>query len=201
MSQVLMRGRGGRVCLPDPATTMIDRADGGQLVLYPPRRVWDRTALTRDELIAWHVLIAATAHAMLETLPQLAGGCLNYWDAGNWALNPEAAPAGPKDPRLARVLHQHLCGRSPASADLAWQWGESPFFPAYRDRIAWSAGKAPFTAAECLAIVDRTCLTLREHYGEPDAQGIVCAPCARCGYPAPVDEVDDATRKCPACRG
>ena len=52
MSHVLMRGRGGRVCLPDPATTMIDRADGGQLVLYPPRRVWDRTALTREELTA-----------------------------------------------------------------------------------------------------------------------------------------------------
>ena len=51
MSHVIMRGSGGRVCLPDPATTMIDRADGGQLVLYPPRRVWDRTALTRLSLI------------------------------------------------------------------------------------------------------------------------------------------------------
>ncbi len=86
MSHVLVRATGGTVSLPDPATIMIDRADGGQLVLHPPRRVWDRTALTRDELVAWHLLIAATARAMLETLPQLEGGCLNYWDAGNWAL-------------------------------------------------------------------------------------------------------------------
>lgn len=200
MSHVLMRGSGGRVCLPDPATTMIDRADGGQLVLYPPRRVWDRTALTRDELIAWHVLIAATARAMLDTLPQLAGGCLNYWDAGNWALNPAAEPVGPKDPRVARVLHQHLCGRSPHSADGAWQWGESPFFPAYVDRFTWSAGKAAFTAAECAAIVYRTLAVLRDVYAEPAAQGIVSAPCGACGYPTPHDDLDPATARCPACR-
>ena len=200
MSHVLMRGTGGRVCLPDPATTMIDRADGGQLVLYPPRRVWDRTALTRDELVAWHLLIASTARAMLDTLPQLAGGCLNYWDAGNWALNPAAEPAGPKDPRTARVLHQHLCGRSPHSSDGAWQWGESPFFPAYVDRFAWSAGKAPFTAAESVAIVERTVTVLREAYGEPAAQDITSAACGACGYPAPLDDLDPATTRCPACQ-
>lgn len=200
MSHVLMRGRGGRVCLPDPATTMIDRADGGQLVLHPPRRVWDRTALTRDELIDWHLLIAATARAMLETLPQLAGGCLNYWDAGNWALNPAAEPAGPKDPRTARVLHQHLCGRSPQSTDGAWQWGESPFFPAYVDRLAWSEGKTAFTAAECAAIVARTLDVLRDAYAEPDAQGITSAPCGACAYPTPLADLDAATARCPTCQ-
>lgn len=200
MSHVLMRGSGGAVCLPDPATIMIDRADGGQLVVYPPRRVWDRTALTRDELVAWDLLIAATARAMLDTLPQLAHGCLNYWDAGNWALNAAADPAGPKDPRAARALHQHLCGRSPHAADPAWQWGESPFFPAYADRFVWSRGKAPFTAAESQAIVARAVVVLREVYGEASAQAIASGPCGTCGYPAPAEDLDAATGRCPACR-
>lgn len=199
MSHVLMRGRGGRVCLPDPATTMIDRANGGQLVLYPVRQVWDRTALTREELIAWHLLIAATARAMLDT-PQLAGGCLNYWDAGNWALNAHADPPGPKAPHRARVLHQHLCGRSPHSTDGAWQWGEAPFFPAYVERLAWSAGKAPFTPAECVTIVEVTRTVLRDVYAEPAAQGISSTVCGSCGYPTPAEDLDPATGRCPDCR-
>jgi len=185
------------VCLPDPATTMIDRADGGQLVLYPPRRVWDRTALTPDELVAWHVLIAATARAMLETLPQLAGGCLNYWDAGNWALNPAAPPAGPKTGRTHRVLHQHLVGRSPASTDPSWAWGESPFFPAFADRFAWSAGKSALTPGECAAIVARAAVVLREVYGEPSADGTATGLCAGCAYPTPL--VDLTSSRCPEC--
>lgn len=197
MSHVLMRGRGGTVCLPDPATIMIDRADGGQLVVYPPRRVWDRTALTRDELVAWDLLIAATARAMLEVLPQLDGGCLNYWDAGNWALNVAAPPAGPKRGPDARVLHHHLCGRSPRSQDPSWTWGESPFFPAYADRIAWSRGKRALTPQECAAIVARAAAVLRDVYLEGDAQGIATAACSGCGYPTPLSDL--ALRACPAC--
>lgn len=200
MSHVLVHGRGGRVCLPDPESVMIDRADGGQLVLYPPRRVWDRTALTSDELSAWHVLIAAAARAMLDTLPQLAGGCLNYWDSGNWALHPVANPPGPKDPRVARVLHQHLCGRSPSSTDPTWQWGEQPSFPAYADRVAWSVGKSVLTAAECVAIVGRIVSALREVYGDPTAQDITSGPCGACGYPAPTADLDPVSGRCPACR-
>lgn len=198
MSHVLMRGRGGTVCLPDPATIMIDRVDGGQLVVYPPRRVWDRTVLTRDELVAWDLLVAATASAMLETLPQLDGGCLNYWDAGNWALNAAAAPEGPKRGPEARVLHLHLCGRSPRSTDPSWAWGESPFFPAFADRFTWSRGKHALTPGECGAVVARTVTGLQARYDEADALGIHSRPCAVCAYPAPV--ADLAGGACPRCR-
>ncbi len=199
MSHVLVRATGGSVSLPDPATIMIDRADGGQLVLHPSRRVWDRTALTRDELIAWHLLIAATARAMLETLPQLEGGCLNYWDAGNWALNPVADPPGPKTARASRVLHQHLCGRSPRSVDPSWTWGESPFFPTFADRHRWSAGKKALTPDECAAIVARAVEVLRSTYDDSAAQGIDSRACTVCTYPAPAGDLVDGT--CPACRG
>lgn len=198
MSHVLMRTRGGTVCQPDPATIMLDRADGGQLVVYPPRPVWDRTALTRDELVDWNLLVAAAARAMLEALPQLEGGCVNYWDAGNWALNAAAPPLGPKTGREHRVLHLHLCGRSPRSTDPSWAWGESPFFPPYADRLAWSRGRQPLSAGECAAIVERAGQVLREAYGEADALGLDSRACAACGYPAPAADLVDA--RCPACR-
>lgn len=199
MSHVLMRTRGGTVCQPDPATIMLDRADGGQLVVYPPRRVWDRTALTREELVDWNLLVASVARAMLETLPQLAGGCINYWDAGNWALNPAAPPAGPKTAPEYRVLHLHLCGRSPRSTDASWAWGESPFFPPYAERFAWSRGKQPLTPAECAGIVTRAAEVLRGTYGAADALGLDSLTCTTCGYPTPAgDLVGD---RCGTCRG
>jgi hypothetical protein len=197
MSHVLMRSTGGSVCLPDPATIMIDRADGGQLVVYPPRRVWDRTALSRDELTAWNLLVAAAAKAMLDVLPQLDGGCLNYWDAGNWAVNDAAPPVGAKAGPAHRVLHLHLCGRSRHSTDPSWAWGESPFFPRYDDRFAWSRGKRPLAAEECRAIVERTTVVLRETYGVFDALGIVTGSCADCGYPTPAGELSGD--RCTAC--
>lgn len=199
MSHVLFRGVGGSVALPDRRTIMIDRRDGGQLVVYPPRRVWDRTALDAAELTQWNLLVAATAAAMLDTVPQLADGCVNYWDAGNWALHDEAAPAGPKTGPAHRVLHQHVVGRSPASTDPSWAWGESPFFPRFSDRYAWSAGKAPLTPAECVVLVTRLAQVLAERYAVLDAADGAASVCAQCGYPTPIADLDPGTSLCPDC--
>ena len=196
MSHVLYRGAGGTVTLPDLRTIMIDRRDGGQLVVHPARRVWDRTALDAAELTQWNFLVAATATAMLDTLPQLHGGCVNYWDAGNWALNPDAPPAGPKSGPEHRVLHQHLIGRSRQSADASWAWGEAPFYPAFKDRFAWSHGKAPLTAAECGVLALRLAQALVDGYGV--ASAAPSAACAQCGYPTPAEDVDSSGR-CPEC--
>ena len=199
MAHVLFRSAGGSVTLPDPRTIMIDRHDGGQLVVHPPRRVWDRTALEAAELTQWNVLVAATAAAMLDTLPQLRDGCVNYWDAGNWALNAEAAPAGLKTGPACRVLHQHVIGRSPGSTDPSWAWGESPFFPRFTDRFAWSAGKAPLTPAECAGLVARLSQVLIERYGVDPEAAATTAVCASCGYPAPAVDLDADTGACPGC--
>lgn len=195
MSHVLFRGAGGTVTLPDPATIMIDREDGGQIVVHPPRRVWDRIALDRDELTQWNFLVAATAEAMLDTLPQLRDGCINYWDAGNWALNVEAPPVGPKAGPAHRVLHLHVIGRSPHSDDPSWQWGESPFYPRFADRFVWSQGKSPLTAAECGVLVSRLGHLLFDRYGVAVTPSGVCA---RCRYPAPAGDLD-AAGACRAC--
>ena len=136
---------------------------------------------------------------MLECLPQLDGGCVNYWDAGNWALNDAAEPAGPKRGPAHRVLHQHVIGRSRHSSDPDWRWGESPFFPAFADRLAWSRGKASLTPAECAAIVGAGARRAAE-------RATACRPatcrrastCVTCGYPAP-RRWSTSTGRCATC--
>ena len=191
LPKILLSCAGGKVCLPD--LPLIDRGDGGHLVIDPPRDVWDRTELTREELSFWERLIAATAKAMLTQLPQLKDGCLNYWDAGNWALNEAAPPSGHKTGKGARHLHLHLFGRNPHAKHKDWKWGESPFFPAYKDRLAWAAEFQPLTAVESAAVVASAVRNLKTIYGVPAAQIAVSQPCATCGYPFP------GKGPCPSC--
>ena len=153
-SHTLLRTPGGSLMLP--TSLMVDRGDGGHLVVDPPRDVWERSELYASELAAWSFLVAAAGRAMLDALPQLAGGCINYWEAGNWSLNDDAEPAGRKDPRKHRRVHLHLLGRSPAARHPDWQWGEAPRFPSFSDRQRWSAAFEPLTANECDAVVART---------------------------------------------
>jgi diadenosine tetraphosphate (Ap4A) HIT family hydrolase len=158
----LLRTPAGEIMLP--AKPLIDRADGGHLVVLPAHTVWDRTELSADELTQWSALVAACAWAMLQALPQLKDGCLNYWDAGNWALNDEAAPVGRKAGREHRKLHMHVMGRSPDARDPAWSWGESPLFPRHAQRLERNASYRALTSAEYEAIIHATQNRLREKY-------------------------------------
>ena len=159
MSDPLFRGAGGEIVLPD--MPMVGAAEGGNLIVNPPRVVWERGELTAEELTQWSFLVAATGSAMLDVLPQLAGGCINYWEAGNWALNDDAEPRGPKTPRLHRRLHLHLLGRSRTAP----RWGEAPHFPDFADRLTWAQGRAPLSPDECARVVARTRELLRTRYG------------------------------------
>lgn len=162
VSQTLLVHAAGSVHLP--AKVLCDRADGGHLVVNPPRPVWERTALDAHELAAWALLVAATGQAMLERLPALRDGCLNYWEAGNWALNDLAGPIGPKQPRRHRAMHLHIFGRSRHAQHPDWAWGESPRFPAFAESEGWSAQFAPLSADECQAIARRVGALLRSRY-------------------------------------
>jgi hypothetical protein len=161
----MLRSPGGTLLLPDRASVLLDRADGGNLVVLPPRPVWDRSELDREELVQWGFLVAASGRAMLDTLPQLDGGVINYWEAGNWALNDEAAPAGRKRGDRHKNVHLHLLGRSPGSSNPAARWGESPAFPRYADRLTWSASFELLRPDECAAIVARAGQLLTSKYG------------------------------------
>ena len=165
MSLILFSSDGGDLILPDRASLLVSRENGGNLVVNPPRAVWERSELTAAELIHFSFLVAAAGRAMLDVLPQLEGGCINYWEAGNWALNDQAEPKGRKTARAHRRMHLHLLGRSPSSTSETWQWGESPRFPAFAERESWAKDFEPLTAEECRRIVERTDALLRAKYG------------------------------------
>lgn len=162
---ILLSCAGGDIALPDPLLVLVDREDGGALIVDPPRPVWERSLLRPEELATWSYLVAAAGEAMLAVLPQLEGGCINYWEAGNWALNREAAPAGPKKAPEFRRVHMHLLGRSRSATSADCAWGEAPRFPSFAARHQWAAGNRQLRVDECEAIVAKARLLLAEKYG------------------------------------
>lgn len=196
MSRTIFSCAGGSLALPAATLVLVDREDGGNLIVEPPRAVWERSELTAAELGAWSALVAAAGRAMIDGLPQLAGGCVNYWDAGNWALNAAAEPRGAKDGPTHRRVHLHLLGRSPRARSRAWRWGEAPAFPDFADRFTWAAGFRRLTAAECHEVVRRTRDLLGTRYGMPLEQTAAVSACPGCGYP-----FLPATPRCDDCAG
>ena len=188
---------GGHLVLPEELV-LVDRADGGVLIAFPPREVWERGVLTPSELCGWSVLVAATGRAMLEALPQLEGGCINYWEAGNWSLNDQAQPPGFKSPTDHRKVHLHLLGRSPLAKSDAWKWGEAPKFPDFVDRYRWSANHQRLNAWECRVVVARVENILRETYHFQSNQIQRWSMCVSCGYPAPAENTE-ASVYCSEC--
>jgi hypothetical protein len=197
MAATLFACSGGRLTLPDAHNLLVSRENGGNLVVLPPRPVWERSELDASELASWGKLVAAAGRAMLEVLPQLRDGCINYWEAGNWALNDAAEPAGPKRAPEYRSVHLHLLGRSRQSTSPDWRWGESPRFPAFAERHAWGQGFEPLNASECQGIVKHTEASLRSRYAMPAAEILPWAVCAPCGYPT---AASTAEGRCEACR-
>ena len=47
MSLILFQSAGGFLVLPDRASLLVSRENGGNLVINPPRPVWERSELTR----------------------------------------------------------------------------------------------------------------------------------------------------------
>ena len=183
LQRILFTCAGGHLVLPEKGAALVGREDGGNLLVNPPRDVWERGELTPVELTQWSFLVAAAGQAMLRTLPQLHLGCINYWEAGNWALNFAAEPRGMKSGPEHRRVHLHLLGRSRNSTDPSLQWGEAPKFPDYADRKAWAAGHKLLSATECRQIVAQAERVLRERYGFTSQQIAPWETCGACEYP------------------
>jgi diadenosine tetraphosphate (Ap4A) HIT family hydrolase len=162
MAGVIYKGPGGTVVLPK--SVFLDRADGGHLIVNPPRHVWEQSELANVEFMHWCILVGAIGRAMIDVLPQLEGGCVNYFEAGNWALNDAAPPKGPKKAKEHRRVHMHVFGRSRDARHPSWRWGEAPRLPDYKDRQKWTAQFAPLEASECTAIVKRARTILKARY-------------------------------------
>jgi diadenosine tetraphosphate (Ap4A) HIT family hydrolase len=162
VSQVLYKGPGGTVVLPK--MVFLDRADGGHLIINPPHKVWEQSELSAMDLAHWCFLVGAVGRAMIDVLPQLEGGCVNYFEAGNWALNEQAPPKGPKRAPEHRRVHMHIFGRSRSARHPSWRWGEAPRLPDYQDRKSWAARFAPLEASECKAIIKQARVLLKRRY-------------------------------------
>jgi len=187
VSLKLFTCHGGHVVLPDRTLVLVSRQDGGNLIVIPQREVWERSELAPAELTLWSFIVAATGKAMLDVLPQLEGGCVNYWEAGNWALNERAEPEGPKTAREYRKVHLHLLGRSNAARDPSWRWGEAPKFPDFAARLSWASKNERLTPVECRDIVVRIETLLKTHYGMHASHIAPWTTCKVCGYPTPTE--------------
>ena len=176
----------------------MSREDGGNLLVNPPHDVWERGELAPPDLMHWSFLVAAAGQAMIKALPQLDGGCINYWEAGNWALNFAAEPRGPKTSREHRRVHLHLLGRSRNATDPSWQWGEAPKFPDYADRKTWASKHELLTPAECRSIVAEVEKLLRDRYGFEAQQMSAWETCSGCEYPMVVTAKQSGDR-CSEC--
>lgn len=199
MALTLFACSGGHVALPECGSLLSSREHGGNLVVNPPRPVWERSELTPLELTHWAFLVAAAGRAMIDHLPQLEGGCVNYWEAGNWALNDQAEPKGRKIARAHRNVHLHLLGRNPRSTDPAWRWGESPRFPDFSERNAYGAGYVRLTPEECQGVVSGMEDTLRNVYGMSAGDITPWAVCQSCGYSSLIEN-REAPHLCAECR-
>ena len=147
-----------------PTTPFLDRADGGHLIINPPRNVWEQSELSAIELMHWCFLVGAIGRAMIDVLPQLDGGCVNYFEAGNWALNDAAPPKGAKRAPQHRRVHMHVFGRSPSAKHPSWRWGEAPRLPDYTERKRWARGFAALRDAECKAVIQQARRILAARY-------------------------------------
>ena len=193
MSKTLLACAGGVVLLPNRDLVLVPREAGGNLLVNPPREVWERSELSAEELTQWSQLVAATGRAMIDTLPQLAGGCVNYWEAGNWALNERAEPPGVKTAPQFRRVHLHLLGRSRFANHPDFTWGEAPRFPRFSDRLVWASAFERLTAKECRDVVTRTRDSLISRYGFDPAAIPASQTCEQCGYPS-------VSMRCEECR-
>ena len=185
MTRAIFSCIGGEIHLPDKDLVLVDRQDGGNLIVNPPREVWERSELSPRELIHWSYLVAATGRGMIDVLPQLRGGCVNYWEAGNWALNIDAVPKGPKVTPMIRRVHLHLFGRSRFASNDSWKWGEAPKFPDFNDRFRWSSGFRQLDPEECCSIVTAVERSLTSEYGMTSEQIAAWSACAFCKFPFP----------------
>ncbi len=71
MSLILFSSDGGDLILPDRASLLVSRENGGNLVVDPPRGVWERSELTPVELTQFAFLVSAAGR--VAAVPAVCG--------------------------------------------------------------------------------------------------------------------------------
>jgi hypothetical protein len=177
---------------------MVSRLDGGNLIVLPPREVWDRSELTPAELTQWSFLVAATARAITRRFAAARRRMHQLLGRGQLAAQPTGGATRSEEWARAPQAAHAPAGRSPTATDPSWRWGEAPNFPDFADRHTWAEKFERLNAEECRNIVARAESLLRERYGVPAGDLTSWSPCAACGYPTLLEQGTTGAR-CTEC--
>jgi diadenosine tetraphosphate (Ap4A) HIT family hydrolase len=123
---------------------LIDRADGGHIVIEPKEQVRDRQALSAALAIELMRLTVVTGEAMTTVMNKhgVDIGRINYQDNGNWSV---FKPEGP-------FLHVHLYGR--AKSAKVQHYGQTLYFPHRDEQPEFYAAVKPLSQADVIGIRD-----------------------------------------------
>lgn len=127
-----------------PEHPLIDREDGGHIVIDPKEKVRDRQALSATLAIELMRLTIITGGAM-STVMNKHGvdiGRINYQDNGNWSV---FKPEGP-------FLHIHIYGR--AKSARVQKYGQTLYFPHREEQPDFYTAFKPLSKADIIGIRD-----------------------------------------------
>ncbi len=125
-----------------PVFPLVDRQDGGHIVISPKKRVKDLQSLTDEQAIELMRLLRTAGKAM-ETIMNLHGvdiGRINYQDNGNWGV---FLPEGP-------YQHFHIYGR--AKSAKVQPYGQSLYFPHKNEKPEFYKNNKSLNAEDVTAI-------------------------------------------------
>ncbi len=121
---------------------LVDRRDGGHIVINPRKRVVDLQALKPPQAIELIRLLMVVGQAMTRILNKngVDIGRINYQDNGNWGVFKEEGP----------YQHFHLLGRAKSAVNQ--KYGQSCHFPHIDDHPEQYASLKPLTAKDVRGI-------------------------------------------------
>ena len=132
-----------------PDAPLVDRLDGGHVVIHPSIPVSKRQDLTYKLACELMQLTIIVGQAMEDVLKQsgIPIGRINYQDNGNWSV---FSPGGP-------LMHIHLFGR--ATNARIQTYGEALYFPHREKHPAFYERNAALLPEESAAIRKQKCKT------------------------------------------
>lgn len=132
----------GNFIVEAPEKPLVDRNDGGHIVIHPKNNIPDRQHLTPRRAIELMrlTIVAGQAMTTVMTCHGIEIGRINYQDNGNWSV---FKPGG-------AVLHIHLYGR--AKNAVYQRYGQACFFPHRDEQPAYYEPFQPLTSADVMAM-------------------------------------------------
>jgi diadenosine tetraphosphate (Ap4A) HIT family hydrolase len=131
---------------------LIDREDGGHIIVEPIIKIVDRQQLQAREAIEFMRLTMVAGEAMKTVLSAngIAIGRINYQDNGNWSV---LKPEGPH-------FHLHIYGRA---MNARYQpYGQACYFPHPDTHPEWYARLKPLSSSDIDGICKKIYLLLSE---------------------------------------